>query len=81
MSIQVTLDEKKSCVACIELLLVMNKFLRFLDGSGLIMLKRSLAHMDYKTRHCSILSFFSFLSSPSIAYYYACKEPLKKIGV
>jgi hypothetical protein len=77
VSTQVTLDEKKSCVACIELPLAMNKFLRFLNGSGLIMLKRSLAHMDYKTRHYSILSSFLFFPTPQVPITMHVKSPLK----
>jgi hypothetical protein len=51
MAAQATLNERIFYVACIELPLTMNGCLRFLGGNELAMQNRTLAHVDYKTRH------------------------------
>jgi hypothetical protein len=51
VSTQTILDEKKSYVACIDLPLVMNMYLKFLGGTEPIMQKETLVHVDNKPRH------------------------------
>ena len=77
VSTQAKSNEKKSYVACINLLLAMNRYQRFFDVSKLAMQQKTLAHVDYKAMHRSILSFSSSPSSPSTTYCSMCKEPLR----